>query len=534
MNRITRRPGYPAPRAMPSSAAIAIPTRGRPGYLDVALASIVPQAAEHGAEVVVVDDGPDAVTRGVARRHGVRYVAHERPLGLNVARNAAIDATDADLLVFVDDDVAVKPGWLGALVAAADACPPDVGVFTGPIHARIEDHRFPACGRGGPPITFLDVGPEDVDLRRAWGANMAIRRSAIDSVGRFAEDLEGSGDEEEWQARWQARGGRIRYVAAAALDHRRAGDDARLRRLARAAYHRGRAARRFDELAGTAPSLTGELRVLAGCALHGPRYRCAGGVTMTAHSAGRLRAALADPLPRSPAPTGAGEGDDFLSGASGTVGGRRGRLRRAIDAWLDVCETLSGRRARLADAAARTPDRQRVLVIGIERPGMIMDAARAELASSRHAVEIHTAGPGARGKFENLNALLRMHPPGGGAPRGGPGGGGNGGTPHRAAAHPPAGGHRLAPRHRRRRRAAAWVPRPVPARRRRGGAAPRAARAPPALPRRVGDHAPPARHRGARDHDRGDRSGDRVPPRHVRDAPAPPRPADWVGPRRPL
>src|SRR3954471_3446582 len=234
MNRITRRPGYPAPRAMPSSAAIAIPTRGRPGYLDVALASIVPQAAEHGAEVLVVDDGPDAATREVARRHGVRYVAHERPLGLNVARNAAIDATDADLLVFVDDDVAVKPGWLGALVAAADARPPDVGVFTGPIHARIEDHRFPACGREGPPITFLDVGPEDVDLSRAWGANMAIRRSAIDSVGRFAEDLEGSGDEEEWQARWEARGGRIRYVAAAALDHRRARDAARPRRRRRA------------------------------------------------------------------------------------------------------------------------------------------------------------------------------------------------------------------------------------------------------------------------------------------------------------
>ena len=49
-------------------------------------------------------------------------------------------------------------------------------------------------------------------------------------------------------------------------------------------------------------------------------------------------------------------------------------------------------------------------MLGIERPGMIMPAARAELLRSRHAVEIHTAPPGDRGKFENLNALLRAHP----------------------------------------------------------------------------------------------------------------------------
>jgi hypothetical protein len=54
-----------------------------------------------------------------------------------------------------------------------------------------------------------------------------------------------------------------------------------------------------------------------------------------------------------------------------------------------------------------------VLALGIERPGSIMDAARAELLRSRHDVEVITAPPGDRGKFENLNALLAAHPPGG-------------------------------------------------------------------------------------------------------------------------
>jgi GT2 family glycosyltransferase len=387
-------------------ASIAIPTRDRPHYLDVALASIGPQAAAHGAEVVVIDDGPDGRTRAVAQRHGVRYVAHDGPRGINVARNTAIDVTEAPLLAYVDDDVEVDDGWLAALLRAADDCPDEVGVLTGPIRPRIEGHRYRSCGREGPPITFLDLGPEDVDTTRGWGANFAVRRSALEVVGRFAEDLVNGGDEEDWQARLTARGGRIRYVAAAGVAHRRAGDDARLRALARAAYHRGRAARRFGELGGVRPSLAAELRVLAGCVAHGPRHRCFNGVTMTAHSAGRIVAAVREPqIPRGL--------EDFLSGASGTVGGRRGTLRRVRDGWLDVRETVTGRRARLARAAAAGPPRRRVLALGIERPAMIMDAARAELLRSRHAVEVHTAPPGARGKFENLNALLAAHPPDG-------------------------------------------------------------------------------------------------------------------------
>ncbi len=137
------------------------------------------------------------------------------------------------------------------------------------------------------------------------------------------------GDEQEWQARWKAVGGRIRFIPAAAVDHRRAGDDARLRSLCRAARMRGRASRRFDEFKGTAPSLRAELRTLAGCALHGPRHRCAMGPVMTWHSLGRLEALFAPPV--SPALR---DGDDaFTSGAGGTVAGVRGRC----------CEVVMGR-----------------------------------------------------------------------------------------------------------------------------------------------------------------------------------------------
>ena len=92
--------------------------------------------------------------------------------------------------------------------------------------------------------------------------------------------------------RLHAAGGRVAYVAAAGLEHRRQGDDARLRSLARSEYRRGRAARRSDRRKGTRPPSGRELRDLAGAGWHTARRRCPQGLVMGAHSAGRLVEAL--------------------------------------------------------------------------------------------------------------------------------------------------------------------------------------------------------------------------------------------------
>src|SRR5215217_4010885 len=100
---------------MPPAASILFPTRRRRDYLAVALASVAAQARAHGAELLVVEDDPaDAATERLAEAHGARYIAHGTARGLNAARNTAIDATDAELLCFLDDDVEAWPGWLGA------------------------------------------------------------------------------------------------------------------------------------------------------------------------------------------------------------------------------------------------------------------------------------------------------------------------------------------------------------------------------------------------------------------------------------
>ncbi len=276
------------------TASIAIPTRGRPRYLDVALASIVPQAVRAQAEVVVVSDGEDRPSADVAARHGAKFVALPEPRGANAARNLAIAYTAGDPIVFVDDDVDAPEGWLQALLAGI-ASSPDHDVFGGPIRARLEGGGPRACGRESAPITTLEKGAVDRDITFVWSANMAVRRRAFERLGPFDEAIHGRGEEEEWERRYTAAGGRIRYLAAAGLDHRRAGHDATVRELSKASYHLGRSARRNDVRHGIAPSLAAELRTLAGCAWHIARRRCAVGIVMLAQAAGRLREAATEP-----------------------------------------------------------------------------------------------------------------------------------------------------------------------------------------------------------------------------------------------
>jgi glycosyltransferase involved in cell wall biosynthesis len=281
------------------TASVIVPTNGRPGYLRVALASLAAQDLDPGAyEVIVVDDAPSDKTRRVvadaveATGAPIAYVAREGVPGLNSARNTGIAKASADLIVFVDDDVEAPPGWLRELVEGSRRHP-QAQAFGGPIAVRLEGSRLRMCGREAPPITTLDGGPEDREIELVWGANMAIARGALELAGTFDAGVPYGFDEDMWERRLRAAGGRIFYLARAGLVHRRDREDARLRPLVRAAYRRGRALRAYVQHRGAAPSLARELRVLAGCVVHIFRYRCGNGILLTAHSAGRVRETLA-------------------------------------------------------------------------------------------------------------------------------------------------------------------------------------------------------------------------------------------------
>ena len=126
---------------------------------------------------------------------------------------------------------------------------------------------------------------------------------------------------------------------------------------------------------------------------------------MAAHSAGRIAAALGG----GPPPSAAAVSDDFLSGESGTVGGKRDVLRELGDLTLDALALPA--RIALARAARRSPPRRRVLALSIVRVenAATYGAALRELRRTRHELVTSSSDAGARGRFENLNRLLGEH-----------------------------------------------------------------------------------------------------------------------------
>ena len=166
--------------------SVVIATRDRPVLLDECLDSLDGAVAE-GDEVIVVDSCSTTSDIGpVVSRHGARLVRCMRP-GASLARNAGWRAACHDVVAFVDDDVRVLPQWAGALRAVLVGHP-ETSFVTGRLGLG------PGCEPVERPVAFLDdVAPRTVDRGTVrdvgHGANLAVRRTALEAVNGFDEDF---------------------------------------------------------------------------------------------------------------------------------------------------------------------------------------------------------------------------------------------------------------------------------------------------------------------------------------------------------
>ena len=106
---------------MPARVSIIICTANRAEHLRQTLESLagVCIPAELPTEVVVVDNNSTYGTAALAQGYTlpnmpVRYVL-EPHRGQCYARNAGIAASEAEIVVFTDDDLRFPPGWIESL-----------------------------------------------------------------------------------------------------------------------------------------------------------------------------------------------------------------------------------------------------------------------------------------------------------------------------------------------------------------------------------------------------------------------------------
>ncbi len=205
-------------------------------------------------------------------------------------------------MCFVDDDVAVPRTWLREMVAAVNRHP-DTLVFTGKVELKFEGSKPRYCDRV--PIwsqfdTELDFGSEEAVAGWCCGANLAVKREAFDRIGGFREDHPIYYEENEWVDRLRAAGSPPLYIPMAALWHRRAGDDVRLRTLIRRAFKRGYG-EAFNRSASGQPI---RARTIAREVSRVPRYvghsivhRCWLGFLQVAFVSGKISWLLTGPRP---------------------------------------------------------------------------------------------------------------------------------------------------------------------------------------------------------------------------------------------
>lgn len=168
--------------------SVIIPTYNRKDLLRRCLATVVSQEYAD-FDVIVVDDASTDGSGEMIRHEfpHVRYIRQPAQFGQFVARNRGIQASDADLLAFVDDDCVYPRGWLAAHAKYYDDSRIGaVGAQKGPLipdfyykfHAAHYADQYQAVQR--------------VERVTEWQQNlrtgsMSVARCAIERVGVFDE-----------------------------------------------------------------------------------------------------------------------------------------------------------------------------------------------------------------------------------------------------------------------------------------------------------------------------------------------------------
>jgi GT2 family glycosyltransferase len=206
--------------------SVIIPTFQRSEMLHETLASILGDSYAGFWEVLVIDQ--NVASHGNSEKRVRWFSAPDVDfISLPKARNFGADHADApDILVFLDDDVLISPGFL---TAHADAyAQAEVGAVAGRVvrSGQEKKHNNQAVGRvswfGAFSANYLgDTSCFCIDF---MGCNFSLRTTAFQMAGRFDEGFLAEGsfirEDSDMAARIQEMGFHIYFSPRAEIIHR--------------------------------------------------------------------------------------------------------------------------------------------------------------------------------------------------------------------------------------------------------------------------------------------------------------------------
>ena len=208
---------------------VVVPNWNGERFLNLCLTSLRRQSFED-FETILIDNGSTDASVDFTKRNfpEVRVISLGDNRGFSAAVNAGIRASEAEYVTLLNNDTETDPGWLEALVRAAESHP-EAGLFASKLvdfhDRRLLDGAGDALRRSGLPYRIghreRDRGQfeRETFVFSACAAAALYRRALFEEIGLFDEDFFSNCEDGDVSFRAQLAGYRCLYVPGAIVYH---------------------------------------------------------------------------------------------------------------------------------------------------------------------------------------------------------------------------------------------------------------------------------------------------------------------------
>jgi GT2 family glycosyltransferase len=207
----------------------------RAGLLECCLRSLERQS-DVDFEIIVVDNGSTDPSLDVVKhfkqnsRIPVEVIENESNRGFCAANNQGIAVAAGEYIALLNNDAEADAGWLGAMYRELRVRP-SFGMIASKILVHEDSRKIDKAGHliypdgqnRGRGSGEIDRGQYDRVEEVLWpdGCAALYRKSMLDEIGGFDEDLFAYGDDAELGLRARIAGWRCLYVPDAVVRHHR-------------------------------------------------------------------------------------------------------------------------------------------------------------------------------------------------------------------------------------------------------------------------------------------------------------------------